>query len=196
MDSQYIKIFLAIAEHQSISAAAKSLHFSQPTVSEHLSHLEHTLGVQLVQREKGMRHVMLTAAGQAFLPLAQRHRELQEMLDAEIEQFIQFQSQNTFRLAASFTAHQHIMVSIIHKMMRQFVYKSYRICKQRGVLEHLQVPQSAYAGCRFRLYRNRSPKPSFSNHDPAVQRTPLDSLPRGHSTAGSDVDSGRFGSPL
>ena len=118
MDPQYIRIFLAIAEHRSISAAAKSLHFSQPTMSEHLSQLEHKLGVQLVHREKGLRRVMLTAAGEAFLPLAQRHRELQEMLNAEIDQFIQSQSQDTFRLAASFAAHQHFMVSIIHKMMQ------------------------------------------------------------------------------
>jgi len=138
MDPQYIKIFLAIAEHQSISAAAKFLHFSQPTVSEHLSQLEHKLGIQLVQREKGLRRVTLTAAGQAFLPLAQRHRELQEMLNAEIAQFVQSQAQKNFRLAASYAAHQHITVHIIHKMMQY----SQDVNLQLSNVEYWNIPKA------------------------------------------------------
>lgn len=141
MDPQYIKIFLAIAEHQSISAAAKFLHFSQPTVSEHLSQLEHKLGIQLVQREKGLRRVTLTAAGQAFLPLAQRHRELQEMLNAEIAQFVQSQAQKNFRLAASYAAHQHITVHIIHKMMQH----SQDVNLQLSNVEFWDIPKAVNA---------------------------------------------------
>ena len=119
MDQQSIDIFLAIAEYKSISAAARALNFSQPTVSEQLNQLEKKLGIKLVLREKGNRQITLTQAGKAFLPLAQRHKELQQMLKMEIEHFVRTQSHDIFRLAASISAHEHIMSDIVHKLMQR-----------------------------------------------------------------------------
>jgi len=119
MNHQSIEIFLAIAEYKSISAAARELNFSQPTVSEQLNQLESKLGIKLVLREKGNRHITLTQAGKAFLPLAQRHKELQRMLEADIDHFVRAQSHDMFRLAASISAHEHIMSAIVHKLMQR-----------------------------------------------------------------------------
>ncbi|MET0384308.1 MAG: LysR family transcriptional regulator, partial [Polyangiales bacterium] len=54
--------FLAVAEVQNISTAAKRLHLSQPAVTKQLRALEVTLGVKLVQRTG--RGVRLTDAGE------------------------------------------------------------------------------------------------------------------------------------
>jgi len=119
MDNQSIDIFLAIAEYKSISAAARALNFSQPTVSDQLTQLEKKLGIKLVLREKGNRQIALTQAGKAFMPLAKRHKELQQMLKMEIEHFVRTQSHDMFRLAASISAHEHIMSTIVHKLMQR-----------------------------------------------------------------------------
>ena len=45
-----LEIFLAVARHQNISRAAKSLHMSQSAASEALLNLEHTFDVTLFDR--------------------------------------------------------------------------------------------------------------------------------------------------
>src|SRR3954471_8288204 len=61
----------------SVTAAAKELHYTQPTVSHHLARLEAETGAQLVQRAG--RGIRLTPAGQL---LAERAAEIIGRLDA------------------------------------------------------------------------------------------------------------------
>ena len=61
MELRVLHYFLAVAREQSISAAAKSLHLSQPTLSTQLRALEEELGKQLfVRGSKGSRKITLT----------------------------------------------------------------------------------------------------------------------------------------
>lgn len=76
MDLQSLSAFLAIAEHGSISAAARKLHLSQPAISKRLAGLESRLGHRLFDRIG--RRVQLTEAGAQLKPHAQR-----VMLDLE-----------------------------------------------------------------------------------------------------------------
>ena len=50
MELRVLHYFLAVAREQSISAAAQSLHLSQPTLSTQLKALEEELGKQLLIR--------------------------------------------------------------------------------------------------------------------------------------------------
>lgn len=59
-----IKYFMAIAEEQSISAAARKLFVSQQSLSEHLRKMESEIGVPLFKRESPL---TLTVAGECFL---------------------------------------------------------------------------------------------------------------------------------
>ena len=64
MELRVLQYFLAVAREQSISAAAESLHLSQPTLSTQLRQLEDELGKQLLIRgAKGSRRVTLTEEG-------------------------------------------------------------------------------------------------------------------------------------
>ena len=64
MELRVLQYFLAVAREQSISAAAHSLHLSQPTLSTQLKALEEEVGKQLLIRgSKGSRKVMLTQEG-------------------------------------------------------------------------------------------------------------------------------------
>ena len=58
MEIRVLHYFLAVAREQSISAAAESLHISQPALSTQLKALEAELGKQLLIRgTKGSRCV-------------------------------------------------------------------------------------------------------------------------------------------
>ena len=61
MELRVLQYFLAVASEQNISAAAQSLHLTQPTLSRQLRELEEELGKQLLIR--GSRHITLTEDG-------------------------------------------------------------------------------------------------------------------------------------
>lgn len=61
---QALRVFLAIAEHGGVTAAARALHLSQPAVTATLQRLEEALGTTLVVRTS--RGVTLTSTGQAL----------------------------------------------------------------------------------------------------------------------------------
>ena len=67
----------AVARHGSVTAAARELHYSQPSVSHHLAKLEAETGAQLLQRVG--RGVRLTEAGRL---LADRATEILGRVDA------------------------------------------------------------------------------------------------------------------
>ncbi len=77
LDVTRLRVIEALARLGSVTAAAKELHYSQPTVSHHLARLEAETGAQLLQRVG--RGVRLTQAGQL---LADRAAEIIGRVDA------------------------------------------------------------------------------------------------------------------
>jgi DNA-binding transcriptional LysR family regulator len=73
----HLRVLAAVARHGSVTDAAAALHYSQPSVSHHLSRLEKTTGVKLVQRIG--RGIRLTPEGQL---LANRAAEILGRVDA------------------------------------------------------------------------------------------------------------------
>lgn len=64
----HIRHFLALTDAGSFVAAAARLHITQPTLSSGIAELERLVGTPLFLRER--RHIRLTEAGGAFLPIA------------------------------------------------------------------------------------------------------------------------------
>lgn len=73
----HLKVLAAVARHGSVTEAARELHYSQPSVSHHLSRLEASAGVKLVQRVG--RGIRLTPEGRL---LANRAAEIVGRVDA------------------------------------------------------------------------------------------------------------------
>ncbi|MGH7425620.1 MAG: LysR family transcriptional regulator, partial [Candidatus Methylomirabilales bacterium] len=70
MDLNKLRIFHAVAEAGSFSAAGRLLYLSQPSVSAHIKDLEREVGVALFERLR--RGARLTTAGDALASYARR----------------------------------------------------------------------------------------------------------------------------
>jgi DNA-binding transcriptional LysR family regulator len=77
LDVTRLRVIDAVARHGSVTAAAKELNYSQPSVSHHLARLEAESGAQLLQRVG--RGIRLTQAGHL---LADRAAEIIGRIDA------------------------------------------------------------------------------------------------------------------
>lgn len=84
MGLRVLQYFLAVAREQNISAAAQSLHLTQPTLSRQLRELEEELGKQLMVR--GSRKIALTEDGMLLRKRAEEILELVARTEKEVMQ--------------------------------------------------------------------------------------------------------------
>src|SRR5215213_3152955 len=77
LDVTRLRVIDAVARNGSVTAAAKELHYPQPSVTHHIARLESETGAQLLQRVG--RGIRLTPAGQL---LADRAAEIIGRIDA------------------------------------------------------------------------------------------------------------------
>src|SRR4051794_28542728 len=77
LDVNRLRVIDAVARYGSVTAAARELHYSQPSVTHHLARLEAETGAQLLQRVG--RGIRLTPAGRL---LADRAAEIIGRIDA------------------------------------------------------------------------------------------------------------------
>jgi len=110
LDLQSVRIVRAIAEHGSISGAARALGYSQPAVSQHLRRAEQRLGVPLVVRAG--RGIRLTEPG---MVLARHAHAISRALDAargELSELVGLRT-GTVRIAAFPTASSTIVPRLL-----------------------------------------------------------------------------------
>ena len=84
VELRVLQYFLAVAREQNISAAAQSLHLTQPTLSRQLRELEEQLGKQLMVR--GSRKIALTQEGMLLRKRAEEILDLVGRTQQEIAQ--------------------------------------------------------------------------------------------------------------
>jgi DNA-binding transcriptional LysR family regulator len=77
LDVTRLRVLVAVAQHGSVTAAARALNYAQPSVSHHLARLEAETGARLTQRSG--RGIALTEAGRL---LAGRAEEILGRLEA------------------------------------------------------------------------------------------------------------------
>src|ERR671928_1087801 len=82
LDVNRLRVIDAVARHGSVTAAARELNYSQPSVSHHLARLEAETGAQLLQRVG--RGVRLTQAGHLLADRAAEIIGRIEAADAEL----------------------------------------------------------------------------------------------------------------
>ena len=97
MEFRLLEYFLAVAREQNITAAAESLHISQPALSTQLKNMEDELGKQLLIRGvKGSRKVILTEEGMILRKRAEEMLLLMRRTEEEITGFDETIAGNVF----------------------------------------------------------------------------------------------------
>ncbi len=95
MEIAQLEAFVRIVTEGSITRAGIALQRNQSSISMRLAALEHSLGTMLFERSG--RRLVLTAAGRAFLPYAEKILELR----AESERETQFAARSVSRMPAT-----------------------------------------------------------------------------------------------
>lgn len=115
MNSSYFEVFLTMAETRNVSRAAEKLFLSQSTVSHRLKMLEEELGCSLFERAQGQRLCVLTAKGEAFLPLARRWVEL----NADIKNFPQMDLSAVLNIGAVDSVNQCVLYGLYTRLLEE-----------------------------------------------------------------------------
>src|ERR671938_817800 len=115
LDVNRLRVIDAVARHGSVTAAAKELHYSQPSVTHHLSRLEAETGAQLLQRAG--RGIRLTPSGQL---LADRAAEILGRVDAATAELSAHVGLSTGRVRlAGFTSVLSTLVPAAAEILRR-----------------------------------------------------------------------------
>ena len=139
MELRVLQYFLAVAREQSISAAAESLHLSQPTLSTQLKGLEEELGKQLLIRGvKGSRKVQLTEDGMVLRKRAEEIVSLVRRTEEELTGSGETVAGNVF-IGTGETETVRLFAQVAKKLQKKYPDIRYHISSGNAehVLEYL-----------------------------------------------------------
>lgn len=114
-----IEAFLNIVKYGSITKAAEVLYISQPALSRRIKSLENELQYELFIRQKGIRNVILTPQGEAFIPIAEKWQQLW----LETKEIKTLPKNTVFHIAAI----DSINTYILPKVYKSFVEENHQI---------------------------------------------------------------------
>jgi len=136
LDLSQIKVFLAAAEENSFSAAARKLHMSQSAVSQNVHSLEQAYGVELFVRRG--RSVVLSEAGENILPSVREVTRSVRMLEDQLKN-INNQVGGELLIGCSTSAGKYLMPSLLSNFQKEYpaVNPKVKIMSRDGVYERL-----------------------------------------------------------
>lgn len=154
LDTHQLHVFLVAAETLSFTEAARRLHMSQPSVSQHIQTLERHFDKELFIRLG--RSIILTDAGQALLPSAREIvnqsvniEEMMRSLDGEVHGHL--------LVGCSTTPGKYILPHLLARFHRRFpkVKVSCHVAPQEQAVEmlcaneiHFSMASAPYLTCR------------------------------------------------
>ena len=140
MELRLLEYFLAVAREQNITAAAESLHVSQPALSTQLKSLEQELGKQLLIRGvKGSRKVTLTEEGMILRKRAEEILSLVQRTQDEINGSDETIAGNVF-IGSGETEAVRLFARVAKKLHQQYPDIQYHISSGNAqhVLDYLE----------------------------------------------------------
>ncbi len=136
LDSHQMNVFLTAAETLNFTAAARRLHMTQPSVSQHIQALEQHFRTELFVR-KG-RRMVLTDAGEALVPLARRMVDWSLRIDETMES-LQGEVYGHLKVGCSTTAGKYVLPMLLTAFMRMHpqVTAACQVLARRQAVEDL-----------------------------------------------------------
>lgn len=116
MELRQLRYFIALAQHLHFGHAARSLHISQPSLSQQIKALEDKLGVQLFERSR--RRVVLTSDGETLLSYA---RQLVALADDAQKELTERGGTHIgrVRLGTTPTLGGHLLPAVVHSFFEK-----------------------------------------------------------------------------
>ena len=116
LDAHQLNVFLTAAELLNFTAAARQLHMTQPSVSQHIQALEQHFQSELFIR-KG-RQMVLTDAGEALVPLARRLVDWSVRIDETMES-LRGEVYGHLKVGCSTTSGKYVLPFLLTSFMRR-----------------------------------------------------------------------------
>lgn len=117
LDAHQLNVFLTAARTLNFTAAARQLHMTQPSVSQHIQALEQHFGMRLFVRSG--RHLRLTDAGEALLPMAQEMVSVSQSIDNKMES-LKGDVYGRLTVGCSTTVGKYILPFLLSSFMQQY----------------------------------------------------------------------------
>ncbi|MGX1750640.1 LysR family transcriptional regulator [Glutamicibacter protophormiae] len=146
LSTQNLHIFLTVVEAGSISAAARTLFMSQPSVSANVRNLESALSAPLLERRPS--GVIPTAAGQIVVEQAQRIMEIMGQVDEQVAR-VQGLADQKLSVAGTSTLGSYLLPRVLQRFMdtRQGVRTELRVGNAEKVAEWIVNREVSIAIC-------------------------------------------------
>lgn len=131
-----LHIFYTVALQESFSAAAQSLHMTQPAVTMQIQSLEDYFGTKLFHRST--KRVELSEAGHALLPLARRGIDFIRETDQTMAKFTRG-LEGRLQLGASLTVGEFILPRLLGPFGKEFpnISVSMKVMNTRQILDEV-----------------------------------------------------------
>ncbi|MEZ8989347.1 LysR family transcriptional regulator [Vibrio breoganii] len=121
---EQLKVFVAVCESGSFSAAARKLKRAQSGVSQSIANLEITIDQELFNRKKNI--PVLTNTGKALLPVAKSILDQQKYFDQKVESLIQ-KDEHELIIAVDESILDRNFINIISSLADQFPITNFDI---------------------------------------------------------------------
>ncbi|RKP55361.1 LysR family transcriptional regulator [Cohnella endophytica] len=174
-----LHIFYTVAERGSFSAAAQTLHMTQPAVTMQVQALEERFGTKLLNRTT--KKLELTEAGHRLLPQARKAVELMQETDEMMIRFIG-DLKGRLQFAASLTMGEYVLPGLLGSFLRRFPEVSV-VMKVMNTTEIIEAV--AHQGLEFGLIEAPCDVPGIEAQ-PVMDDELILVVPTGHPFASRD----------
>ena len=136
LDAHQLNVFLTASETLNFTAAARQLHMTQPSVSQHIQALEQHFQSELFIR-KG-RQMVLTDAGEALVPLARRLVDWSVRIDETMES-LRGEVYGHLKVGCSTTSGKYVLPFLLTSFMQKHpqVTATCQVTPRRQAVEDL-----------------------------------------------------------
>ncbi|NQX43837.1 LysR family transcriptional regulator [Paenibacillus tritici] len=121
MNFHQLHIFYTVSERGSFSAAAQTLHMTQPAVTMQVQALEDYFGTKLFDRST--KKIMLTEAGLTLMPFALRSMQLMRETDQAMSAFTHM-LEGRLQLGASLTIGEYVLPRLLGPFGKEYPHIS------------------------------------------------------------------------
>jgi DNA-binding transcriptional LysR family regulator len=180
LDVHQLNVFLVAAEALSFTQAAKRLHMTQPSVSQHVQSLESLFGMQLFIRSG--RKLILTDGGIALVPMAREAVTLSQRIEETMES-LQGQIHGHLIVGCSTTPGKYILPQILAKFhqLYPFVRATCLVASQTEAVKKVMAGEAHFTLFSIPAVGNSELEIRHIMCDPVVLIAPLS-----HPWAGKD----------